>query len=207
MAEAYIKNNSNLDFIDLSIQLVEGKLKQNGNMSTPPIMMRSISESEKNSEMKEDPLGDYHIYSLGNKINLKGEESITTRLYSSREVSFEKTYLFENDEKSQKEEPLGIEYQISNTKENNLGVPLPKGKIQLYQSSSSGNIEYVGEDEIRQVPKGANARLIEHIYGDWVIRDASANYRKEDASTIHFPLMIPANTSKIITYTYRKEWK
>ena len=251
LAEAYIKNNSNLDFIDLSIQLVEGKLKQNGNMSTPPIMMRSISESEKNSEMKEDPLGDYHIYSLGNKINLKGEESITTRLYSSREVSFEKTYLFDNDEKSQKEEPLGIEYQISNTKENNLGVPLPKGKIQLYQTSSSGNIEYVGEDEIRQVPKGANAtiisgrafnvvgkrkvlnydrqrkseegtisievsntlskdikaRLIEHIYGDWVIRDASANYRKEDASTIHFPLMIPANTSKIITYTYRKEWK
>ena len=95
LAEAYIKNNSNLDFKNLSIQLVEGKLKQNGNMSTPPIMMRSISESEKNSEMKEDPLGDYHIYSLGNKINLKGEESITTRLNSTREVSFEKTYLFE----------------------------------------------------------------------------------------------------------------
>ena len=152
---------------------------------------------------------------------------------------------------TQANQQLVGKYQISNTKENNLGVPLPKGKIQLYQSSSSGNIEYVGEDEIRQVPKGANAtiisgrafnvvgkrkvlnydrqrkseegtisievsntlskdikvRLIEHIYGDWVIRDASANYRKEDASTIHFPLMIPANTSEIITYTYRKEWK
>ena len=56
-----------------------------------------MSNSDKNSEMKEDPLGDYHIYSLANKINLTGEESITTRLYSSREISFEKTYLFENE--------------------------------------------------------------------------------------------------------------
>ena len=251
LAEAYIKNNSNLDFKNLSIQLVEGKLKQNGNFNTPPIMLRSMSNNEKNSEMKEDPLGDYHIYSLANKINLKGEESITTRLYSSREISFEKTYLFENDEKSQKEEPLGIEYEISNTKENNLGVPLPKGKIQLYQSASNGNIEYVGEDEIRQVPKGANAkiisgrafnvvgkrkvlnydrqrkseegtisievtntlskeinvRIIEHIYGDWVVRDASTNYRKKDASTIHFPIKVSRNASQTVTYTYRKEWK
>ena len=251
LAEASIKNNSNLDFTNLSIQLVEGKIKKNGSINIPPIMLRSMSDSEKNSRMKEDPLGDYHIYTLGNKIDLKGEESITTRLYSSREVSFEKTYLFENDEKSQREEPLGIEYEISNTKENNLGVPLPKGKIQLYQSGLSGNIEYVGEDEIRQVPKGANAtiisgrafnvlgkrkvlnydrqrkseegtisievsntlskdikvRLIEHIYGDWVVRDASANYRKKDASTIHFPILISANSSETVTYTYRKEWK
>jgi len=249
LADAYIKNNSNLDFKNLSIQLVEGTLKQNGNVRTPSIMKRAIAESV--SEPKEESLGDYHIYTLGSKIDLKGEESITTRLYSSREVSFEKTYLFENDEKSKKEEPLLIEYEIANTRENNLGVPLPKGKIQLYQSTASGNIEYVGEDKIRQVPKGAkatiisgrafnvvgkrkilnydrqrkseegsisiqvsntlseevNVRLIEHIYGDWVVRDASANYRKKDASTIYFPIVIPANRSETVTYTYRKEWK
>ena len=49
-------------------------------------------------------------------------------------------------------------------------------------------------------------RLIEHIFGDWVIRDASANYRKKDASTIHIPLTITANGSQTVTYTYRKEW-
>jgi hypothetical protein len=30
IAEAYIKNNSNLDFSNLTLQLVEGNLKQNG---------------------------------------------------------------------------------------------------------------------------------------------------------------------------------
>ncbi len=228
LAEAYIINKSNLNFNNVSLQLVEGKLG-----------------------LIEDQLGDYHIYQLNELINLLARESITTRLYPSRSISFEKTYLFENDERRQKEEPLAIEYQISNSTNNNLGVPLPQGKIQLFQTTSNGNVEFVGEDEIRQVPKGSTAtiisgrafdvigkrsvvnydrqkkseegsisisvtntlpqnikvRLIEHIYGDWVIRNASTNYRKEDASTIHFSINIPADGSSTITYTYRKEWK
>ena len=38
--------------------------------------------------------------------------------------------------------------------------------------------------------RGVNIKLIEHIYGDWVVRNASSNYLKVDASTIHFPLSI-----------------
>ena len=249
LAEAYIINKSNLNFTNVTLQLVEGKLKRNGYVNTPPIMMRA--NPKEIDGFDEEQLGDYHIYYLGEKINLLARESITTRLYPSKTISFEKTYLFENDERRQKEEPLAIEYKIANTNENNLGVPLPKGKIQLFQTSNNGNIEFVGEDEIRQVPKGETAtiisgrafdvigkrsvlnynrqkkseessisikvtnilplkikvRLIEHIYGDWVVRDASTNYRKEDASTIHFPITIPANGSQTVTYTYRKEWK
>ena len=249
LAEAYIINKSNLNFNNVSLQLVEGKLKKNGYSNIPPIMMRTAPDQD--TGLIEDQLGDYHIYQLNESINLLARESITTRLYPSRSISFEKTYLFENDERRQKEEPLAIEYQIANTNENNLGVPLPKGKIQLFQTSKNGTIEFVGEDEILQVPKGETAtiisgrafdvigmrvvlnynrqkkseetsisikvtnilpqkikvRLIEHIFGDWVIRDASTNYRKEDASTIHFPITVSANSSQTVTYTYRKEWK
>ena len=249
LAEAYIINNSNLNFNNISLQLVEGNLKKNGYSNVPPIMMRAAPQQD--TGFSQDQLGDYHIYQLNESINLLARESITTRLYPSKTISFEKTYLFENDERRQKEEPLAIEYQIANKNENNLGVPLPKGKIQLFQTSKNGTIEFVGEDEILQVPKGETAtiisgrafdvigkrvvlnynrqkkseetsisiivtnilpqkikvRLIEHIFGDWVIRDASANYRKEDASTIHFPITIPANGSQTVTYTYRKEWK
>ena len=249
LAEAYIINNSNLNFNNISLQLVEGKLKKNGYSNVPPIMMRAAPQQD--TGFSQDQLGDYHIYQLNESINLLARESITTRLYPSKTISFEKTYLFENDERRQNEEPLAIEYQIANTNENNLGVPLPKGKIQLFQTSKNGTIEFVGEDEILQVPKGETAtiisgrafdvigkrvvlnynrqkkseetsisiivtnilpqkikvRLIEHIFGDWVIRDASANYRKEDASTIHFSITIPANGSQTVTYTNRKEWK
>ena len=50
-----------------------------------------------------------------------------------------------------------------------------------------------------------NVRLVEEIRGDWVIRKASSNYQKKDATTIQFSISVPANRSKTVTYTYRKE--
>ena len=82
-----------------------------------------------------------------------------------------------------------------------------KRKVLNYDRQRKSEEGTISIEVSNTLSKDIKVRLIEHIYGDWVIRDASANYRKEDASTIHFPLMIPANTSKIITYTYRKEWK
>ncbi|MFL2511054.1 MAG: DUF4139 domain-containing protein [Candidatus Neomarinimicrobiota bacterium] len=50
-------------------------------------------------------------------------------------------------------------------------------------------------------------KAIEKIVGDWVIKESSSMYIKEDASTIYFPLEIEAGSTELITYTYKKEWK
>ena len=55
--------------------------------------------------------------------------------------------------------------------------------------------------------EAVNVRLVEQIHGDWIVRDASEDYIKKDASTIHFSLSLEAHGSKTVTYTYRKEWK
>jgi len=144
---------------------------------------------------------------------------------------------------------LEIEFQVKNTVDNNLNIPLPQGRIELYQSTEGG-LEFTGEDQVKQTPKGETAtitagrsfdvigkrkvlnferqrkseeasieiliknkrdekitvRLEEQIRGDWVIKEASDNYIKRDASTIHIPFSLNAGKEKTITYTYRKEW-
>jgi len=50
-------------------------------------------------------------------------------------------------------------------------------------------------------------KAIEKIVGDWVIKESSSMYIKDDASSIYFPLEIEPNSTEMITYTYRKEWK
>ena len=55
--------------------------------------------------------------------------------------------------------------------------------------------------------KSIKVKAIEKIIGDWVIKESSSMYIKDDASTIYFPLEIQPNSSELITYTYRKEWK
>ena len=55
--------------------------------------------------------------------------------------------------------------------------------------------------------QSAQVKIIEHISGDWVIKDSNKQWIKEDASTLYFPLTIPSGGSDIVLYTYKKEWK
>ncbi len=257
--EAFIKNNSDLNFSKLSLQLVEGNLNRARHEYINAPMAKNVqSMMAMESDMgyagtipERESLGDYYIYTISNDLDLLANESITVRLYDAREISFKKTYLFENYEQVQREEPLMVEIKIDNTEENNLDLPLPQGTIELYQTMENGQLEFLGEDRLKQVPRGATAKLIagrafdvvgkrrvlnydrqrkseeasieikitntkdqdanvkviEKISGEWVVRDESTMYIKEDASTIYFPITVPANSEMLITYTYRKEWK
>ena len=254
ITEAIVKNSSNVDFSNFSLKLVEGNLQKKGGRPQPVYRAeRSMSALTIDSPpvASEDALGDFHIYSLPERINLNQNQSVTVRLYEPKNVNYNKTYVFQNSERSKKEEPLKIEIKLANTAENGLDIPLPRGKVSLYLKSEDGSLEYAGEDELKQVPRGETAtisagrafdvigkrivlhydrqrkseeasieisvknkreekvdiRLVEQIRGDWIVRDASDNYIKKDASTIHFSFSLDAGDSKTVTYTYRKEWK
>ncbi len=255
VTEAYITNHGNLNFVDLELQLVEGNLNQAGKKSMPKAALRAFAAEAAAMDAapgqpQRETLGDYHIYSLPERISLSGSESVTVRLYNPSTVNYLKTYLFTNNERSQREEPLAVEYKFTNSEENQLNKPLPQGKIELYQLTARGGVEYLGEDRISQVPRGETVkliagrsfdvfgtrkvlnydrqrkseeaaieltvtntrdeeitvRLIENITGEWVIRDESSMYIKVDATTIHFPLTVAADSTVHVTYTYRKAW-
>jgi hypothetical protein len=254
IAEAVISNASDMSFETAKIQLVEGNLnKVKIKTSTPERMSRTfaVSKSEVPSLMSSDALGDYYIYSLNNEHDLGAKENITIRMYGPLDIGYTKKYVFENSERRQKEEPLEVQLSMNNTESNGLGISLPGGKVEMYSFKQGRGLEYIGADNMGQVPKGqsttltsgrafdvignrkvlnydrqrkseeavieirvTNARnedvdvlLIEHINGDWVIKDESLNYQKKDASTIQFPLTLNAGETQSVYYTYRKEWK
>ena len=250
VVEGVIFNNSSKDYFNANINLVEGiinkgKPKQTNNYSEMA-MSRSVVQKNTPSE-----LGDYYIYSTGSIQNFTSRENITVGIYGPLNVNYEKVYVFENFERQKKDEPLIIEYTLSNTEKDGLGIVLPAGKVDIYTNSNKGGFEFIGSDNIGQVPKGesskiqagyafditgkrkvinydrqrkseeavievalnnsksetASVKVVEHINGDWVIRDPSHDYIKEDASTIHFLIDVEPGKKEFITYTYRKEWK
>ena len=249
VVEGVIFNNSSKDYFNANINLVEGiinksKLKQTNNYSE---MAMSRSVVQKNTPAE---LGDYYIYSTGRIQNFTSRENITVGIYGPLNVNYEKVYIFENFERQKKDEPLKIEYSLSNTEKDGLGIVLPAGKVDIYTNSNKGGFEFIGSDNIGQVPKGesskiqagyasditgkrkvinydrqrkseeavievalnnsksetASVKVVEHINGDWVIKDPSHDYIKEDASTIHFLIDVEPGKKEFITYTYRKEW-
>ena len=250
VVEGVIFNNSSKDYFNANINLVEGiinksKPKQTNNYSE---MAMSRNVVQKNTPAE---LGDYYIYSTGIIQNFTSRENITVGIYGPLNVNYEKVYVFENFERQKKDEPLRIEYTLSNTEKDGLGIVLPAGKVDIYTNSNKGGFEFIGSDNIGQVPKGesskiqagyafditgkrkvinydrqrkseeavievalnnsksetASVKVVEHINGDWVIRDPSHDYLKEDASTIHFLIDVEPGKKEFITYTYRKEWK
>ena len=101
---------------------------------------------------------------------------------------------------------------------------VPKGQSTILTSGRAfdviGNRKVLNYDRQRKSEeavieiKVTNARneevdvlLIEHINGDWIIKDESLDYQKKSASTIHFPLSVQSGETKSVYYTYRKEWK
>ena len=255
IAEAVISNSSDMSFNNASLKLVEGTLnKYKEKRPRPERTNRPMAMAKQNdglSTMDKDELGDYHIYSLNEKHDLGAKENITVRMYGPLDVGYSKKYVFENTERRQKEEPLEVQLTMENTESNGLGISLPGGKIEMNSFNKTIGLEYIGADNMGQVPKGqsttltsgrafdvignrkvlnydrqrkseeavieikvTNARnedidvlLIEHINGDWIIKDESINYQKKDASTVHFPLSLNASETKSVYYTYRKEWK
>ena len=255
IAEAVISNRTDMSYKNAKLQLVEGNLnKSKIERPKPERMNRSIAMAKSKEvmpKMDKEELGDYHIYSLNDMHNLAAKENITVRMYGPLDVDYTKKYVFENSERRQKEEPLEVQLTIENAESNGLGISLPAGKVEMYSYKKSSGLEYIGADNMGQVPKGQSTTLtsgrafdvignrkvlnydrqrkseeavieikvmntrnedvavllIEHINGDWIIKDESLNYQKKDASTVHFPLSLNAGETKNVYYTYRKEWK
>jgi hypothetical protein len=209
-------------------------------------MMESRSPMDNKSS-----LGDFYIFDIGSNLKLDSMQSIQLPLLESRQITYDKKYIFENSERDQGDKPLSIEVSFENSASNNLELPLPSGILFLYEKDEFNSMRFIGRNSLKQLYKGSIAILdggkafdiigkrrilnfdrqtkseestislqilntsnksikvkaVEKIFGDWVIKESSSMYIKEDASTIYFPLEIEPGQSELITYTYKKEWK
>jgi hypothetical protein len=185
IAEAVISNKSDMSFYNGNIQLVEGHLQKarttyplyNRNAKLRPASIESVD-----SPMNQSELGDYYIYTVNEVQDLETKENITVRMYGPLDVGYTKTYVFENSERRQKEEPLQVKLRMDNTESNGLGISLPGGKVEMYSYSEMGGLEYIGTDNIGQVPKGQHTTLTSGRAFDVIGKRRVLNYDRQRKS-------------------------
>jgi len=49
--------------------------------------------------------------------------------------------------------------KFKNSKENQLGMPLPAGVLRLYKEDDKGSLQFVGEDNIEHTPKDEEVKV------------------------------------------------
>ncbi|MBA4292443.1 hypothetical protein C0431_05685 [bacterium] len=118
----------------------------------------------------EEQFADYHLYTLLRPTTVKDKEIKQVSLMEAAGVPMKKRLLADSMRDYGQYQPnegavgLGeikplIQLEFKNSKENQMGMPLPKGTVKVYQRDSAGSLQLLGEDEIDHTPKEETVML------------------------------------------------
>ncbi|MBU2530756.1 MAG: DUF4139 domain-containing protein, partial [Elusimicrobia bacterium] len=159
-----IVNNSGTVYENANIKLIAGDI----NKVRPSMVMDNIFGARAKAvrsapQFKEKSFFEYHMYTMQRKSTLNNNQTKQIELFSAPEVMAKKVYTYKGanyswyyydnwtNQKCNKKVNVNIEFK--NSKENGLGIPLPKGKIRVYKEDSDKSMQFIGEDAIDHTPK------------------------------------------------------
>lgn len=170
-------NNAGKDFSDATIKLMAGDV----NKITPSAPMMKTRSMEFMAAaapaVSEKAFDEFHLYTLQNRLNLQHGETKQVEFVSASDVTATKLYVydgaasdpfqtfygndFRNDPNygTQSNSKVWIMREFANSKANQLGIPLPKGRVRFYQQDDDQQLEFIGENNIDHTPKDETVRL------------------------------------------------
>jgi len=147
-----ITNNSGTAYQDATIKLMAGDVRINPREDMArdgwPEMLTMAKSA--GGGFEEESFYEYHLYTLGRPSTILNAQIKQIALFDPATTPIKKVYrynAFMGDKK------VAVSLDFLNSTKNNLGMPLPKGTVRVYQESSNGGMEFVGEDRIDHTPK------------------------------------------------------
>lgn len=163
-----ITNNAGTTFTDASLKLVAGDVNRvyaesdAGYAREYEVMAKAAAP-----QFVEQQLFEYHMYDLQRKTTLRDKEQKQISLLESKNSAIEKEFIYENTELwwgwwnyDSQNKKVQVKLNFKNSKENGLGIPLPKGTIRVFKKDDEGKLQFIGEDSIDHTPKDETLRIL-----------------------------------------------
>ncbi len=159
-----LTNGSGTAFRNARLQLVAGELnrvRENLNRMVATDLMAMRSEAAA-APMAQEAFSDYHLYTLGRKTTINNNETKQVSMLAGTGFPIQKRYVvngnqfyYHNNARpgAPIKDPVEVFYQFKNEEKGGLGMPMPAGTVRVYQSDSTGGVQFVGEDRIEHTPK------------------------------------------------------
>jgi hypothetical protein len=166
-----INNQSGATYRDAALKLVAGDINRAASRDDSRRAMemaaKAASPAMADREFKSEGFFEYHLYTLDGRTTIKESQTKQLTLLSAADFPVEKRFIYygaASYHRTQYGVPIanqkvGVYLDIRNTKENRLGVPLPKGKVRVYKADASGSQQLIGEDWIDHTPKDERVRI------------------------------------------------
>ncbi len=158
-----IDNKTGTSFQDASVKLVAGdvnRVKPQVSYNREVYMMKAAAAPEAD-QFEEKEFFEYHIYTLNRPATVKQNQMKQIVLFEGSDISTTKEfrvkgyryYYTSTYSSALKALPVEVVVKFQNSKDNNLGIPLPKGTIRVYKADHDGMLQFAGEDAIDHTPK------------------------------------------------------
>jgi Uncharacterized conserved protein len=160
-------NQSGIAYPNARLQLVAGDL--NRGRQRLPMQRKAMSmtaEMADFTQMKQESLLDYHLYTLPRSTTLAEAQTKQVALMSANHISVTKQFLlsgadyyyFSQSVDLDQISKVGVIFEFQNSGKG-LGLPLPKGVVRVYKKDSQGNAQFVGDDQIDHTAENGSVRL------------------------------------------------
>ncbi len=154
-----IRNTSGKAFEDVTLKLIAGEINRvrqtwTGAAGRGMDLEAMMMESPKAMEFEQKEFHDFHLYTLDEKVSFANNQTKQIQLFPTKTVTAESVYeypLYTN--------AVNSIIRFKNTKENGIGIPLPKGTIKVYKEDTDGNQEFIGEDSIDHTGRNEEIRI------------------------------------------------
>jgi len=166
-----LDNKSGAAYNDASLKLIAGDVhKVSINDIVPTGADRAIpmpSALPPPPQFAERSFAEYHLYSLAGKTDLHDNETKQMTLFTANTVPVKKLFIFDPGQPTADQDgqaggddrKVKVKLELDNSKKNNMGMAMPKGKVRVYKRDVDSALEFIGEDLIDHTPKDEKVRL------------------------------------------------
>jgi hypothetical protein len=145
---------------------------------------------------------EYHLYTLARATTLRDRETKQVEFLRASGVHADRVYVYDgfllddqyrgwnlqsirgNAEYGIRSNPkVWVMLEFKNSKANNLGMPLPAGRVRFYRHDSDGQMEFTGEDKIDHTPADETVRFYTGNAFDLVGERVRTDFRVNSAQS------------------------
>ncbi len=197
-----MENRSGRDFEQAAIKLMAGDVSK---IQPPRAMMRermmAMAAVPEEAAVTEKAFDEFHLYTLARPTTLRDRETKQVEFLRAAGVASETIYLFDpgagdsrrwsgadarfrltsEDFGGGGDTKISVFREFRNSKENRLGIPLPKGRVRFYRVDA-GQLEFTGENEIDHTPVDELVRIFTGNAFDLVGERKRTNFRVDSAN-------------------------
>jgi hypothetical protein len=191
-----MNNNSGKTFENAKIKLMAGDVNKiqpggsgGGGGRYPKLAGAAMGAEE--PAVTEKSFDEFHLYSIARATTLHDRETKQVEFVHAEKMVAPTIYVYDGAAEyrfygtlnsnqgygTQSNKKILIMREFVNAETNHLGIALPKGKLRFYRRDDSGQLQFVGENEIDHTPRNETVRVTTGNAFDLVGERKQTNFR------------------------------